>query len=68
MEAKLKMENVRNRSGSTDIIITIRIQELKERISGVKDNIEEINITVKENSNCKKLLTQSIQEIQDTVK
>jgi uncharacterized coiled-coil protein SlyX len=55
-------------SGVIDTSITNRIQELKERISGVKDNIEEINITVKENSNCKKLLTQSIQEIQDTVK
>ena len=44
------MENVRNRSGSTDIIITIRIQELKERISGVEDTIEEIDTTVIENS------------------
>jgi hypothetical protein len=38
------------------------------RILGVDDTIEEIGTTVKENSKCKKLLTQSIQKIQDTMK
>ena len=47
-----KPENVRNRSGSTDVIITNRIQELKERISGIEDTIEEIDTTVTENSKC----------------
>ena len=39
-----------------------------ERISGVEDTVEEIDTTVKENPKHKKLLTQSIQEIQDTMK
>ena len=45
-----------------------RIQEIEERISGVEDTIENIDKTVKENSKSKKLLTQNIQEIQDTMR
>ena len=48
--------------------ITNRGQEIEERISGVGDTVEEIDTAVKENSKHKKLLTQSIQEIQDTMK
>ena len=44
------------------------MQEIEERIPGVEDNIENIDITVKENAKCKKLLTQNIQEIQDTMR
>ena len=63
------MENLGKRSGITNVSITNRIQEKEEeRISGVEDTIEEIDTTVKENSKHKKLLTQSIQEIQDTMK
>ena len=68
MEANLEMENLGKRSGITNVSITNRIQEIDERISGVEDTIEEIDTTVKENSKHKKLLTQSIQEIQDTMK
>jgi methyl-accepting chemotaxis protein len=68
MEANLEMENLGKRSGITDISLTNRIQEIKERISGVKDIIEEIDTTLKENSKHKKLITQSMQEIQDTMK
>ena len=68
MEANLEMENLGKRSGITDVSITNRIQEIEERISGVEDTVEEIDTTVKENSKHKKLLTQSIQEIQDTMK
>jgi ferritin-like protein len=39
-----------------------------ERISGVEDTVEEIDTTVKENSKHKNLLTQRIQEIQNTMK
>jgi uncharacterized coiled-coil protein SlyX len=39
-------------------VITYRIQEIEEKITGVEDTVEEINITVKENSKPKKLLTQ----------
>jgi hypothetical protein len=51
-----------------DASITNRIQEIGERISGDRDTIENIDTTVKENAKCKKLLMQSIQEIQDTMR
>jgi hypothetical protein len=43
---------------------------IEERISGIEDIVKEIDTTVKENSKHtqKNLLTQSIQEIQDTIK
>ena len=37
-------------------------------ISDVEDIIEETDISVKENVQCKKILTQNIQEIWDTMK
>jgi uncharacterized coiled-coil protein SlyX len=45
-----------------------RMQEMEERISSVEDMLEEIDTNVNENSKHKKLLTQNIQEIQDTMK
>ena len=42
--------------------------KIEERISGAEDTIENIDTTVEENANCKKLLTQNIQEIQDIMK
>jgi len=48
MEINLEMENLRKRSGITDVSITSRIQEIEERISGVEDNIEELDTVVKE--------------------
>ena len=68
MEANLEMENLGKRSGITDVSITNRTQEIEERIAGVEDTVEETDTTVKDNSKHKKLLTQSIQEIQDTMK
>jgi uncharacterized coiled-coil protein SlyX len=62
------MEILGKNSGITDISITNRIQEIEERISDIEDTMEEIDTTLKENSKHKKLLTQSIQEIQDTMK
>ena len=44
------------------------MQEIEKRISGAEDTIENIDTTVKENAKCKKLLTQNIQEIQDTMR
>jgi hypothetical protein len=41
---------------------------MEERISGTEDSIENISITIKENEKCKKILTQNIQEIQDTMR
>jgi uncharacterized coiled-coil protein SlyX len=50
------------------VSITNRIQEIEERIPGAEDTIENIDTIVKENAKCKKLLTQNIQEIQDTMR
>jgi hypothetical protein len=44
------------------------MQELKEGISGTEDSIENMDTTIKENTNCKKILTQNIQKIRDTMK
>jgi predicted nucleic acid-binding Zn-ribbon protein len=59
-ETTLKVENLRKKSGAIDASITNRIQEIEERISGAEDTIENIDTTIKENVNCKKILTQNI--------
>ena len=41
---------------------------MEARISGVEDNIESIDKTVREDAKAKKLLTQNVQEIQDTMR
>ena len=67
-ETTLELENLGKRSGVIDTSITNRIQEIEEGISGADDSIENIDITVKEIEKSKKLLTQNIQEIQDTMR
>jgi chromosome segregation ATPase len=67
-ETTLELEHLGKRSGIIDTSITNRIQEIEERISGAKDSIENIGTIVKESVKCKKLLTQNIQEIQNTMK
>ena len=54
MEADLEMENLRKRSGITDVSIINRIQEIEERLSGVEDTIKEIATIVRETSEPKK--------------
>ena len=44
------------------------MQEMEERISGDEDSIENMGTTIKENAKCKKILTQNMQEIQDTMR
>ena len=61
----LEIETLRKRSGAS---VTNRIQEKEERISGAEDSIENISTIIKENSKCKKILTQNIQEIQDRMR
>ena len=68
METNLKMQNLVNRSGVIDASYTSRIQEIEERISGVKYTIKNIDTTVKENAKYKKILTPNIQDIQYTMK
>jgi hypothetical protein len=45
----LEMENLRKRTGTPNINITNKIQEMEERISGIENTIEEMNTSVKEN-------------------
>jgi hypothetical protein len=51
-----------------DARITKRQQEIEKRISGIEDTTENIDTTIKENVKCRKILTQNIQEIQDTTR
>jgi chromosome segregation ATPase len=53
-ERILEMEKSKERTGTTDASITNKIQEMKKRISGVEDTIEETDISVKENVKSKK--------------
>jgi hypothetical protein len=41
---------------------------MEEKISSAEDSIENMETTIKENAKCKKILTQNIQEIQDTMR
>jgi L-fucose isomerase-like protein len=64
-----KKKNLGKKSEVIDAIsITNRIEETEKRISGVEDTIENMDTTVKENAEGKKLLSQNIQEIQDTMR
>jgi len=67
-ETTLDIENLRKRQGTIDTSITNRIQEIEERLSGAEDTIENINKTVKDNVKGKKIVAQSMQEIQDTMR
>jgi uncharacterized coiled-coil protein SlyX len=67
-ESTLEIETLGKKSGNIDASISNRIQEMEERISGREDSIENISTTIKENTKCKKILTQNIQEIQDTMR
>jgi uncharacterized coiled-coil protein SlyX len=64
----LEIETLGKKSGTIDSSISNRIQEMEERISGAEDSIENISTTIKENGKCKKILTQNIQDIQDTMR
>jgi chromosome segregation ATPase len=67
-EATLEIEILGKRSGTIDASISNRIQEMEERISDAEDSIENMGTKNKENVTCKKILTQSIQEVQDTMR
>ena len=62
METTLEMDNLGKRSGPTDASITNRIQKIKERISGIENTVENNDISVKENTKCKNLLTKNFPE------
>jgi hypothetical protein len=66
-ETTLKMEILEKKSVNMDVSISNRIQEMEKRISGAEDSIENMEQQSK-NAKCKKILTQNIQEIQDTMR
>ena len=61
-EAMREIETLGKKSGTIDVSISNRIQEMKERISGAEDSIENIGTKIKENTKCKKILPQNIQK------
>jgi cell division protein FtsL len=67
-ETTLEIENLGKRSGVIDASITNRIHKIEEKIPGAEDTIGNIDTTIKDNSKSQRLLTQYIQEIQDTMK
>jgi uncharacterized coiled-coil protein SlyX len=67
-ETTLEIEILRKKSGTRDMSIRNRIQEMEERISGAEDSIENIDTAIKENAKCKKILTQNIQKTQYTMR
>jgi uncharacterized protein Yka (UPF0111/DUF47 family) len=54
-EAMLEIETLGMKSGTIDVSISNRIQEIEERFSGAEDSIENIGTTIKENGKCKKI-------------
>ena len=64
----MEIENLGKKSRVIDANINNRIQGIEIRIWDAEDTIETIDSKVKENANCKKLVTQSIQEIQYTMR
>ena len=48
--------------------ISNRIQEMEERLSGEEDSIAIMGTKIKENPKCKKILTQNIEETQNTMR
>jgi methyl-accepting chemotaxis protein len=64
----LEIENLGEKSATIDEHISKRIKEMEERISVAEDSIENVGTTIKENGKCKKILTENIQEIQDTMR
>jgi wobble nucleotide-excising tRNase len=65
-ETILEIEILGKKSGTIDASISIRIQEIEERISGAEDSIENMGTTIKENAKWKKILSQNILEVKDT--
>jgi hypothetical protein len=61
-ETTLEIETLGKESGTIDTSISNRIQEMEERVSVAEDSIGNKD-TTKENTKCKKILTENIQEI-----
>jgi TolA-binding protein len=53
-ETTLEMEILGKKSGTIDVTISYRIQEMEERLSGPEDSIENMHITIKKMQNAKR--------------
>ena len=67
-EITLEIETLAKKSGTIEVIISNRIQEMEQKISGAEDSIENMDAIIKENAKCNKILTQNIQKIEDTMR
>jgi hypothetical protein len=66
-ETTLEIEILGKKSGTISASINNKIQEMEERISGAEDSMENMDNN-QSKCKCKKILTQNIQEIQDTMR
>ena len=66
-ETRVKIEKLGKKSWAIDANIINRIQEIEEIISDGEETIESMDSTVKENAKCKKVVTQNIQETEETL-
>jgi sugar-specific transcriptional regulator TrmB len=57
-ETTLEIEILGKKSGAIDASISNRMKEMEERVSGAEDSIQNMETTIKENAQCKKILTQ----------
>jgi hypothetical protein len=67
-ERTLEIEILGKKTGIIDVSPQQQnIQEMEERTSGAENSIENMN-TMKENAKSKKIITQNMQETQDTMR
>ena len=59
-ETTLEIETLGKKSGSIDVSLSNKIQEIEERISDEEDSIKNIDTTIKENAKCKMILIQKL--------
>jgi hypothetical protein len=58
-ETTLEIETLEKKSGTIDVSISNRIQEMEDRILDADVSIENMDRTIKESAKCKKILTQT---------
>lgn len=67
-ETKLE-EKIQEVKQKLQVVLTKRVQDTEERISGFKDKMKEMNTSLKESvRSLKKIQAQNMQEIQGTIK
>ena len=67
-ETTLEVETLGKKTGTIDVSISNRIQEMEETLSGEEDSIAIMGTKIEENPKCKEILTQNIEETQNTMR